>query len=82
MATATGSHIRFEIEDSGSGVQFEDRERIFEPFVRLVPSTIPGSGIGLALCKRLIELHGGSVWVSDSTLGGARFGFELPAGTA
>lgn len=81
MATATGSRIKFEIEDSGSGVKFEDRERIFDPFIRLAPSTIPGSGIGLTLCKHLIELHGGVVWVSDSTLGGARFGFELPVGT-
>ena len=81
-ATASKSSIIFVVEDSGGGVKEDDRERIFDPYIRLAPSSIPGSGIGLTLCKHLIELHGGRVFVSDSSLGGALFGFELPAGSA
>ena len=81
-ATANGSSITFGVEDSGVGVKEEDRERIFDPYIRLASSSIPGSGIGLTLCKYLIELHGGRVFVSSSSLGGALFQFELPAGNS
>ena len=81
MATANDSHVKFVIEDSGPGIKVEDRERIFDPFIRLAPTNIPGSGLGLSLCKRLIELHEGSVRVSDSKLGGTCFDFELPVGS-
>ena len=64
------------VEDDGAGVQASDRERIFEPFVRLDESRqreTGGSGLGLALVKRIVDWHGGDVRVGDAELGGARF---------
>ncbi|MGE5674792.1 MAG: ATP-binding protein [Mycobacterium leprae] len=68
------------IDDSGPGVPAEHRQQIFEPFRRLeLPGRQhPGSGLGLALCRSLIELHGGQIWVTDSPSGGSRFCFTLP----
>ena len=66
--------------DQGPGISNEDRERVFEPFYR-IPATAkrqPGIGIGLALCRRLIEGYGGRVWTDRRPGGGAIFGFSLP----
>ena len=66
--------------DTGPGIAPEDRERIFEEFQQgeaAVPQR-EGTGLGLALSKRLVELHGGRIWV-DSDLGkGSTFVFTLP----
>jgi signal transduction histidine kinase len=64
------------VDDSGAGVPAEERERIFERFVRLDASRASvrgGSGLGLSICRRLIDLMDGSIAVEDSDLGGARF---------
>ncbi|CAN5859284.1 hypothetical protein BH23ACT5_BH23ACT5_11390 [soil metagenome] len=66
--------------DLGPGVSAEDRERIFERFVRLDGSTA-GSGIGLYLVRALVEAHGGSIAVDDAPGGGARFTVRLPVGS-
>jgi len=71
------------VTDTGTGVATEDRERIFESFQQggRRASTTEGTGLGLTLCKRIVELHGGRIWV-DSQLGvGSTFGFAIPAGT-
>jgi signal transduction histidine kinase len=76
------------VSDQGSGVPLEARARIWEPYTRLVTSTtsaIAGTGIGLAVVRRLVELHGGSAWVEDAPGGGARFIVSFrgaPAGDA
>lgn len=65
------------VEDEGAGVPIAERDRIFEPFRRSHGSS--SSGVGLAICKAIIEAHGGVVGVADSPSGGARFWFTIPA---
>ena len=55
-----------------------DRERIFTPYVRHGDAKHGGVGLGLALCRRLVEAHGGSIGVACAQTGGSRFHFTLP----
>ncbi|MEZ6092030.1 MAG: ATP-binding protein [Pirellulaceae bacterium] len=71
--------ITIHVNDDGPGIAEEDRQRIFEPFVRLDPSDSEGTGLGLALVNRIITSLSGSVRVEDSAPHGARFIVELPA---
>ena len=71
------------IEDNGPGISEVDRERIFLPYVRAQvqggPADSPsGLGIGLAISRRIIQAHGGRIWVESGRFGGARFVFSLP----
>jgi len=69
------------VEDDGPGIAPEDRERIFEPFVRLDPSRsreTGGAGLGLAIARAAIEGHGGTIALSDSAGGGTRATVTLP----
>jgi len=67
--------------DNGIGVQPEYAERIFLIFQRLHSrETYDGSGIGLALCRKIVEYHGGRIWLDSEFSGGARFRFTLPIG--
>jgi signal transduction histidine kinase len=72
--------VRVSVTDTGPGIAPEDRERIFEEFqqtdVGLQQSE--GTGLGLALSKRLVELHGGRIWVESEAGRGSRFVFTLP----
>ena len=73
--------VRISVEDSGEGIDENLRERVFERFYRLDSSRSRdrgGSGLGLSVARKLVEAHGGRIWVEDSELGGARFTFELP----
>ena len=67
----------FVIEDDGPGIPTEERERIFERFVQ-GSGDRPGSGLGLALCKLVVEQHGGHIWAEPVESGGARVCFALP----
>jgi signal transduction histidine kinase len=76
-----GTAILFEVEDDGRGVAEEDRERIFEPFFRSSNPeivSIPGTGLGLALSRQLVDRHGGSITVTSGERGGALFRVLLP----
>jgi len=71
---------RFCIRDNGIGMNPEQSERIFEPFMRLHgEEDYPGTGIGLAVCERIIDQHGGKIWVSSEPGRGSVFYFTLPA---
>jgi signal transduction histidine kinase len=72
-----GGRAVLTVEDNGPGVPEEYRDRVFELFRKLDPET-PGTGVGLAIAKRVVERHGGRIWVDDSPLGGAAFHAELP----
>jgi signal transduction histidine kinase len=65
-----------EVRDHGPGVPQQDRERIFEPFVT---TRARGVGLGLAVARQIVELHGGTLSVSDAPGGGASFRVEIPA---
>ncbi|MEW6545117.1 MAG: ATP-binding protein [Nitrospirota bacterium] len=77
-AERQGDRVRFSVSDNGVGIPPKDRERVFEPFVRLNPAMAQGSGIGLAIVKRIVELYGGRVWVESNEPAGSTFRFTLP----
>ncbi|MGH7207072.1 MAG: sensor histidine kinase [Nitrospiraceae bacterium] len=75
----TGSQIHFSVRDNGIGIPPQERERVFEPFVRLNQGSAKGSGIGLAIVKRITELYGGRVWIESAEGPGCAVIFTLPA---
>ncbi|HEU0114139.1 MAG TPA: ATP-binding protein [Thermomicrobiales bacterium] len=70
--------IEFAVSDEGPGIAEAQLPRIFDHFVRAAPSEIRGSGIGLAICKGLVQAHGGQIGVVSDRGRGARFWFTLP----
>jgi len=73
-----------EIKDTGVGISKEDRERLFEPYYRRVDDRerLSGLGLGLALSKNLVELHGGTIWVKSTKGKGSTFSFSIPLADA
>ena len=75
-AAGADARSRSSVADEGKGVAPDDAADIFEPF-----RTGRGSkstGIGLAICKAVVEAHGGAIWLAPSTAGGAAFHFTVP----
>src|SRR5205085_1606342 len=72
--------VRIAVADTGPGIDAEDQERIFEEFqqTELGARQHEGTGLGLALSRRLVELHGGRIWVESEVGVGSRFVFTLP----
>ncbi|HLG71708.1 MAG TPA: PAS domain S-box protein [Chloroflexota bacterium] len=73
-------NVRWSVTDQGPGIPIEYRQRIFEKFVRVRtgPSRIPGTGLGLPICKGIVEAHGGRLWLESPSEGGSRFLFTIP----
>ena len=78
-AEEEGEFWRFNVSDNGVGIAADDQQRIFQIFQRLESANgVPGTGIGLSICKRIVERHLGQIWV-DSLVGeGTTFTFRLP----
>jgi signal transduction histidine kinase len=83
-ASRLDREVEISVADNGPGIAYEDQQRIFEEFQQTEAGIEQreGTGLGLALSKRLVELHGGRIWVESEPGIGSRFVFTLPAGKA
>jgi len=75
------AYIECSVEDTGIGIKKEDILKLFQPFQQLesvLSKKHEGTGLGLALCKRIVELHGGRIWVESEVGKGSKFIFVIP----
>ncbi len=77
-ATASEKEVIVEVADRGPGVPTGEQGRIFEKFYRAQPAREGGVGLGLTICRGIIQAHGGRIWVENRTGGGAAFRFSVP----
>jgi two-component system sensor histidine kinase KdpD len=78
-ATARPGEVEIEVADRGPGVPPDEKDHVFEKFYRLTREGAGGgAGLGLAICRGVIDAHGGRIWVEDREGGGACFRFTLP----
>jgi light-regulated signal transduction histidine kinase (bacteriophytochrome) len=77
-AEKCGEEWRIAVTDNGMGIAPEYHQTIFGVFKRLHAKDIPGTGIGLAICRRVVERYGGRIWVESEAGQGAKFLFTLP----
>jgi len=71
-----GDRVRVTIEDSGTGIEPQQIDKIFDPFFT---TKVDGMGMGLSVCRSIIEAHGGRLWASPGRSHGAVFQFTLPS---
>jgi two-component system sensor histidine kinase KdpD len=78
-AAAGAQQMTVEVADRGPGITPGEEERVFEKFYRgEVVGSAPGAGLGLTICRAVVEAHGGKIWVENRGGGGAAFRFTLP----
>lgn len=78
---ATGEEVVVSVRDTGMGISLRDQEQVFERFHRVGDSraqSTPGAGLGLYICRAIVEAHGGRIWVESTLREGSTFSFSLP----
>ncbi len=81
--TENAEQWTFYVKDNGIGIEAKDMDRIFIIFQRLHSKNgYPGTGIGLSVCKKIVEIHKGKIWVESEPGNGSTFYFSLPTGQA
>jgi signal transduction histidine kinase len=80
-AVSKDGSVEISVSDTGIGIAPEDQEAVFEEFrqVGTAEKKAEGTGLGLTLCRKLIELHGGKIWVKSQLRQGSTFTFTIPA---
>lgn len=83
-AVTPEGHVRIEVEDNGIGISSENQRILFREFVRVKDNDVsgrkvPGIGLGLSIVRRIVEMHGGRIFVRSEPEKGSVFGFDLPA---
>jgi len=80
QAGVTDSNVIVEVEDSGCGIDKEEQKNLFRPYMQraVCKEHLGGLGLGLALSKMLVELHGGAIWARSKKGAGSTFGFSIP----
>jgi len=80
-ATLDTDHVAVAVRDTGIGIALEDQEAVFEEFTQVgrdYTKKAEGTGLGLALTRRIVELHGGRIWLESTPGEGSTFTFTLP----
>ena len=78
---ATGDEVIVSVRDTGMGISLRDQEHIFNRFHRVgesIAHSMPGAGLGLYICRAIVEAHGGQIWVESTLHEGSTFSFSLP----
>jgi signal transduction histidine kinase len=78
-ARREGGYVLVQVRDTGKGIAKEDFSKLFTRFFQADPA-VPGIGLGLVICKHLVELHGGKIWCESELGRGSTFSFTLPIG--
>ena len=80
-ASPQDGFVEISVGDTGIGIAPEDQEKVFEEFrqVGIAAKRVEGTGLGLTLCRKFVELHGGRIWVKSQVGAGSTFTFSIPA---